>query len=149
MRLRHIFAPIVILAVVAAASMAAGLAPATAPEAKAASSFTFAAAGDFAMGSQGTGVIKKIGASNVNFFLNLGDMRYSSTDSTPEPEWCQWVKNNLNAGAGKPAGDPYGETLPVPLIAGNHEDGVTHTDGGITDNYAACPTAWVPSNRPT
>ena len=98
-------------------------------------SFAFTAAGDYGFSDDAAATLRKIGAAAAVFNLALGDMSYSH--SRPESEWCQFVKDNLNAGAGRPAGGPFGESFPFQLITGNHENEPILEDGYI-DNYAAC-----------
>ena len=97
--------------------------------------FSFTAAGDYGFGSDAAATVRGMGAAAAALNLALGDLSYSN--NRPESEWCQFVKDNLNAGAGRPAGDPFGETFPFQLIVGNHENERGGDDGYI-DNYAAC-----------
>ncbi|HKZ85980.1 MAG TPA: fibronectin type III domain-containing protein [Anaerolineae bacterium] len=97
--------------------------------------FSFTAAGDYGFGSDAAATLRGMGAAGAVFNLALGDMSYSN--NRRESDWCQFVKDNLNAGAGRPTGDPFGETFPFQLIVGNHEN-EPHQDDGYIDNYAAC-----------
>ncbi len=98
-------------------------------------SFTFGGGGDFGRSSNATGVLRAVGAGGLAFFTSVGDLSYADNSVYPESQWCQYVKDNLNAGAGKPVGDPYGETFPFQIISGNHEAGYRPTEGGLIDNY--------------
>lgn len=97
-------------------------------------SFVFTAAGDYGQNANSTEVFKSIGAAGTNIHLALGDLKY--TDGTDEAGWCQYVKDKVNEGAGKPAGDAFGETFPVELLAGNHED--TVSGDGFIANFVQC-----------
>lgn len=98
------------------------------------SPFIFTAAGDYGQNANSTEVFKSIGALNPNIHFALGDLKY--TDGTDEAGWCQFVKDNINLGAGKPVGDVYGETFPVELLTGNHED--TVSGDGFIANFIQC-----------
>ena len=106
------------------------------PAAAQTNSFIFTAAGDYGFYNDAPATLQLVGSTSPAFNLALGDLSYSS--SRPETEWCQFVKDNINAGAGKPAGDPFGETFPFQLLVGNHEDENIGTEDGFIDNYAAC-----------
>ncbi len=93
--------------------------------------FSFGAAGDHGIGSNSTTVLKAVGASGTDFFLSLGDLSYQDPSVYSEAKWCQMVKDNLNLGAGKPVGDPYGENYPFEIISGGHENGVDNPHGLI------------------
>ena len=88
------------------------------PEPRLASSFSFGAVGDHGGGANTRAVLRAVGAHNPDFFMSLGDLSYDTLEPGP---WCQLVKDSLNAGAGAPVGDPYGETYPFEIIRGNHE----------------------------
>lgn len=81
-------------------------------------SFSFGAAGDHGSGPRAAAVLRRAGASGLGFFLSLGDLSY---DTMPPQAWCQYVKDNLNAGAGRPRGAPYGQRFSFLLIEGNHD----------------------------
>ncbi|PPK93379.1 calcineurin-like phosphoesterase family protein [Kineococcus xinjiangensis] len=91
-------------------------------------SFTFATAGDHGSASPAATLMQRVGAENPSFFLSLGDLSY---DTIAPASWCTFVKDNINRGAGKPAGDQFGETFRFPLVQGNHE---THN----FDEYLPC-----------
>jgi Fibronectin type III domain/Calcineurin-like phosphoesterase len=97
---------------------AGGVTPTRPAEAATADSFVFGTGGDHASGAKASAVMQRVGAENLDFFLSLGDLSY---DTIPPAQWCQFVKNNINAGAGKPVGDPYGESYPFELTEGNHD----------------------------
>jgi hypothetical protein len=103
----------------------------------AATSFTFGATGDHANDSTTTPVIRKIGAqaSRPNFFLSLGDLSYGNLT---EANWCKYIKDNINVGAGLTAGNTFGENYPFQLTMGGHENGIDNTGDGIIDNFAQC-----------
>ena len=98
--------------------------------------FSFGMAGDHGINSNGTAVLKAIGASGTDFFISAGDLSYQEPSNYSEAKWCQFVKDNLNAGAGKPAGDSYGETYPFQIIAGGHENGIDNPHG-LIDTFVA------------
>lgn len=62
-----------------------------------------------------------VAASGAEFLLALGDLSY---DDATEAEWCDYVKGFL------------GDTFPVELVVGNHEDD-DRVDGYI-GNFTAC-----------
>ncbi len=98
------------------------------PRAQATTAFSFGASGDHAAGSDAAAVFRRAGGSGLAFFATLGDLSYDAL-ATPPAAWCDFVEDNLNAGAGRPAGDAYGESFPFVLTKGNHEvQGVDHTD---------------------
>ena len=82
------------------------------------SSFSFGAVGDHGGSARTRAVLRAVGAHDPDFFMSLGDLSYDTLEPGP---WCQLVKNSLNAGAGEPVGDPYGETYPFEIIQGNHD----------------------------
>ena len=81
-------------------------------------SFSFGAVGDHGSNSNSTALLRHVGSAGLGFFQSLGDLSY---DTIAAPAWCQLVKDNLNAGAGRPAGDAFGETYPFSLVQGNHD----------------------------
>ena len=95
--------------------------------------FTFAAAGDHGTGAHAAAVFGQIGPSGAAFFLSLGDLIYST--SYGESRWCEFVKSHLG---------PRGSTLPFPIIAGAHEDGVNHREG-LIDNVVSNGTGTNPA----
>lgn len=80
--------------------------------------FVFGTGGDHAANEGTRKMFQGVGAQNLDFFLSLGDLGYA--EATP-PDWCKLVKDNINIGAGKPAGDLYGENYLFPTTYGNHE----------------------------
>lgn len=115
-------------ALAGAALVAAGLTSAGST-AQAATTVTFAAAGDFGANASTTDyALRSIGAARPAFALALGDLSYDLETPTA---WCTRVKNQLNAGAGQPVGSVYGETFPFEVMIGNH-------DVPTRDEYAAC-----------
>jgi hypothetical protein len=89
--------------------------------AKAATTFSFAVAGDLGANSHTTAVLNAVASSGSQLFFPMGDLSYSQV--TPESKWCDFVHG------------PLGANYPVELVTGNHED-----DGpdGLIDNFAAC-----------
>ncbi len=81
-------------------------------------SLTVAIAADHGSNTRAREVLRRIGADQPAALFSLGDFSY---DTVSPSAWCQLVKDQLNAGAGKPARDPYGETLPVEVVGGNHD----------------------------
>lgn len=98
--------------------------------------FTFGTVGDHGSGSATSASFRGAGAANLNFFLSLGDLSYSDPALLSENQWCQFVKDNLNAGAGYGTGNSYGESYPVEIISGNHESDLTQNNG-LIDNFVA------------
>jgi len=91
--------------------------------AKAATTFSFAVAGDLGANTSHTApVLNAVAASGSQLFFPMGDLSYSQV--TPESAWCDFVHTRLGA------------SYPVELVAGNHED----NDGpdGFIGNFAAC-----------
>jgi hypothetical protein len=83
--------------------------------------FSFAAVGDFGMTADTDKVLRKIGESDTNFTLALGDLSYAGNGS--EAAWCDFVRQRV------------GESYPFELLAGNHDDG--DGDGNILE-YRKC-----------
>lgn len=81
-------------------------------------SYTIAVAADHGSNLRAQEVLRRIGADRPDFLLSVGDLSY---DTIAPATWCQLVKDSLNAGAGKPAGDAYGQNFRVPLVMGNHD----------------------------
>jgi hypothetical protein len=81
-------------------------------------SFVFGTGGDHSSFSQAATVFQRVGADHPDFFLSLGDLSY---DAITPSQWCSFVKDNLNRGAGRPLGDAYGASFPFQLTEGNHE----------------------------
>jgi hypothetical protein len=116
-------------AALAGVALLAGALTSAGSTAQAATTVTFAAAGDFGVNPSTTDyALRSIGAARPAFALALGDLSYDLETPTA---WCQRVKNQLNAGAGLPAGSAYGETFPFEVMIGNH-------DVPTRDEYAAC-----------
>ena len=90
--------------------------------AKAATTFSFAVAGDLGANSHTTAVLNAVASSGSQLFFPMGDLSYSQV--TPESAWCNFVHG------------PLGANYPVELVTGNHED----NDGpdGFIGNFAAC-----------
>jgi Bacterial TSP3 repeat/Calcineurin-like phosphoesterase len=95
-----------------------------APQASAANSFTFAAAGDHAA-SGGNASLAALDQSGVAFYLALGDLDYDQTSS--DEAWCDHIRQRLPI---------LGPDFPFQLLVGSHED----QDGqdGYILNHAAC-----------
>lgn len=91
-------------------------------EASAATTFSFAVVGDLGANSNTSGVLNAVAASQPQIFWPIGDLSYSQI--TPESAWCNYARTHLGA------------SLPVEVLAGNHED----NDGpdGFIGNFAAC-----------
>jgi hypothetical protein len=92
---------------------------------EAARAFTFGAAGDLGATAETAASLRKLDASDAEFFVALGDLDYDMTPS--DRAWCRYVKKRLPT---------KGADFPFELVAGNHEqDG--GPDGRI-GNFAAC-----------
>jgi len=123
-RLRGMKRLVYVLTAIALAGTAA-IAAAAWPHApaKAATTFSFAVAGDLGANTSHTApVLNAVAASGSQLFFPMGDLSYSQV--TPESAWCDFVHTRLGA------------SYPVELVAGNHED----NDGpdGFIGNFAAC-----------
>ncbi len=90
--------------------------------AKAATTVSFAVAGDLGANGNTSAVINAVAASGSQIFWPIGDLSYSQV--TPESAWCNYVQSRLGA------------NYPVEVLAGNHED----NDGpdGFIGNFASC-----------
>src|SRR6266516_5263273 len=90
--------------------------------AKAATTVSFAVAGDLGANGNTSAVINAVAASGSQIFWPIGDLSYSQV--TPESAWCNYVQSRLGA------------NYPVEVLAGNHED----NDGpdGLIGNFASC-----------
>ncbi len=97
--------------------------------------FTFGAVGDQGGNSNAVGVLRAIGASQLDFFQSLGDLSYGSDAAVPA--WCQLVKDEINVGAGLTAGNAYGENFPFMLATGNHETN-QQSNGSDIDTFTQC-----------
>ena len=87
--------------------------------------FRFAAAGDHGANPRTDASLAALDASNVDFYLALGDLDY---DETPTDEaWCDYVKARLPT---------LGPTFPFELVSGNHEQ--QGGSNGYILNHAAC-----------
>ena len=93
--------------------------------AKAATTFSFALAGDLGANSHTSSVLSAVASSGSQMFFPMGDLSYSQV--TPESAWCNFVHNPLSS---------LGPNYPVELVTGNHED----NDGpdGFIGNFASC-----------
>ena len=91
----------------------------TANQATNASSFAFAAVGDFDTTPEFNKVLSQIRSSSTDFTLALGDFSYAHSS---ERQWCDTIRSTL------------GSTYPFELIPGNHDD----EDGSTMANYAEC-----------
>jgi PKD repeat protein len=80
--------------------------------------FTVGVVGDQGGNAGSAEVLRAVGLDRPNIFLSLGDLSY---DQLSEPAWCQFVKDNLNLGAGLTVGNTWGETYPFEIAVGNHE----------------------------
>jgi hypothetical protein len=83
--------------------------------------YRFGAVGDTGATTATGKVFDAAGTSGLNGFLHLGDMSYSTI--TPESAWCSFIRSHS------------GTSLPIELIAGNHED--DGPDGSI-GNFGSC-----------
>jgi hypothetical protein len=92
------------------------------PRATAATTVTFAVAGDLGANSHTSAVLSSVAASGSQMFFPMGDLSYS--EIAPESAWCDFVHA------------PLGANYPVELVTGNHED----NDGpdGFIGNFASC-----------
>ncbi len=100
-----------------------------------ATTVTFGAAGDHGDTPTATAVLQAVGGAKLDFFQNLGDLSYGPRGG--EAAWCQYLKDNLNAGAGLPPGNPYGESFPFMPATGNHETS-EGSNGSDIDNFVKC-----------
>jgi hypothetical protein len=91
-------------------------------QARAATEFSFAVAGDLGANKNTSAVLHAVAASGSQMFFPMGDLSYDQV--TPESAWCQYVHNRLGA------------NYPIDLVTGNHED-LNGPDGWI-GNFAAC-----------
>src|SRR5712692_8250001 len=97
------------------------------PTKAAATSFSFAAAGDLGHNINTNSSLLTLSqlqlnpASATNFFLAIGDLSYDS--SGKEAQWCSLVKSYV------------GSAYPFELLSGNHEDGNEPTKNGLIDNF--------------
>jgi hypothetical protein len=113
-------------------------------KAKAATSFTFTAAGDFGYSSSTSTtanrdkVFQKIGQTNANFMIGVGDFAYFNDSTKSETLWCDEAQHNINIGAGKATTDAFGYNYPFELIAGGHDAGIDHPLDGLIDDFALC-----------
>ncbi len=108
----------------------------TMPTAAALTQFTFGTVGDHGSSASTTGTFRAAGSAQLNFFLSLGDLSYDPAGFGSEGTWCQYVKDNLNTGAGYATGNSYGEQYPFEIIAGNHESDQTQGNG-LIENFVA------------
>ncbi len=124
----HILVILLILLVVGVASLAVWRIKTSEPiqesisySATKAKVFSFNAVGDFSSSDNASLVLNKIGESNSDFTLALGDLGYGGNGT--EGTWCNFVKERV------------GEDHPFELVAGNHDDG--SSDGSILE-YRKC-----------
>ena len=89
-------------------------------------SFHFGAAGDHSQDINTNSSLHRLASSDVNFYLALGDMSYTSIGD--ETKWCGIVKSYV------------GQTFPFELVSGSHDDGLESlaTNGGLIDYFANC-----------
>lgn len=115
---------VIVLLIAVALACAVVIATAVWPHvrAKAATTFSFAVAGDLGANSNTSGVLNAVAASGPQLFWPIGDFSYSQV--SPESAWCDFVHARLGA------------NYPVELLVGNHED----NDGpdGFISNFASC-----------
>lgn len=90
-------------------------------EAVAAGALTVATVGDHGTAARAEQVFAAMGRTAPDLVLSLGDLAYDAGPGVPE-RFCAMVKDQLNRGAGEPMGSDFGETLPVALVEGNHDD---------------------------
>lgn len=91
-------------------------------QSQAATSFTFAAQGDYGTGYDPDTLFTKMSTLGLNFVIALGDLSYTTVGQ--ENNWCNNVKSKMGA------------NYPFELIAGNHED--DSKDDGWIDTFAQC-----------
>ncbi len=96
------------------------LASSPVPQAAAASSVHFTAAGDFGSSANATGVLAGMGAADPDFHVALGDLSYGPDGG--EQAWCDFVHSQVGS-------------TPFELITGNHESNGLN---GNIDNFTAC-----------
>ena len=90
------------------------------PQADAASSVHFTAAGDFGSSATASGVLAGMAAAAPDFHLALGDLSYGPDGG--EQAWCDLVHSQVG-------------TTPFELITGNHESNGLN---GNIDNFTSC-----------
>ena len=103
------------------------LASSPVPQAAAASSVHFTAAGDYGMLTNATAVMNTIGSIDHDMHISVGDLSYGATGE--EQAWCDFVTSRVGAG------------FPFELLSGNHESG--GLNGRIND-FAACLPNQIP-----
>jgi hypothetical protein len=82
----------------AASTLVIGGPFAGAPPAEAAEpAFSVGLVGDHGSNGTSAALLRHVGSAGLNFFQSLGDLSY---DTLSAPAWCQFVKDNVNAGAG-------------------------------------------------
>lgn len=96
--------------------------------------YTFGAAGDFGTDADAVAVMQAVGTNKPDLFLALGDLSYTDPAVASEQSWCSMVKTNINTGAGLAISDPFGQTYPFQIVAGNHEMNLG-TKNGLIDNF--------------
>jgi len=124
---RPLIAALVAVVVVAGAAVAAVALPSQGDgeqppgQVLGARSLSFAAVGDHGNSAKASKVFAAMGRVSPDVVLSLGDLAYDEGPGVAEG-FCRMVKDQLNLGARKPTGHDYGETLPVAIVEGNHDD---------------------------
>ena len=82
---------------------------------------TVGVVGDHDDTDESAAVFQQMGRDQVDFIQSLGDLSYD--DTTDEAfAWCDFVKDNVNEGAAEVAGSDYGDTVPLQIVQGNHDE---------------------------
>lgn len=93
-----------------------------APQSRAGTDLTVAAAGDFGIDPTGRATLAAMGKTKPDMFMALGDLSYAGPGS--EGDFCKLVRSKV------------GEEPPFEIVSGNHEED-TGGDGRL-DAFAAC-----------
>ena len=82
---------------------------------------TVGVVGDHDDTDESAAVFQRMGRDRVDFIQSLGDLSY---DETPDEAfaWCDFVKENVNEGADEASGIDYGDSVPLQIVQGNHDD---------------------------
>src|SRR3954471_13031744 len=77
--------------------------------------FPFRAAADYGTTAAAISTLNRLGSSSPSFHLALGDFSYGDLDPA---QWCAMVRTQVPV------------TIPIEVVAGNHEDFNTGPDAG-------------------
>lgn len=91
------------------------------PEEPTGPTLTVGVVGDHDDTDESAAVFQQMGRDRVDFIQSLGDLSY---DETPDEafDWCDFVKQNVNDGANDVSGSDYGDSVPLQIVEGNHDD---------------------------